>query len=209
MASASRKTLATIKKMKPKNNKTIENYIENASPMNWFDYARELKEASEELWNSHSNTLIGFQENENTYYKKNFSRTYFILMGLAIENLMKGILISENPDYIKNGKINSEISSGHNLEFLSKKIETLSFIEKEKEIFKILSMVIPYWGKYPIPKNFNQLESEIFMTEKWFYDLIELYSKLEFKLCELNINGIKGPNGIEFPKLYVEGITEK
>lgn len=47
------------------------------------------------------------------------------------------------------------------------------------------------------------------MTDEWFQDLLDLYSKLELKLCELNINGIKGPNGIDFPKLYIEGITEK
>jgi len=188
----------------------IEKYIKKAFPEHWFDYARELKDASIELWKSHKNMMIIYETyDEGNYARKLYSRTYFLLIGLAIENLFKGILISENPKYIENGQINKEISSGHNLEYLLKKVESIKFNEKEIEICRILSQVIPYWGKYPIPKNFNKLESEIFMTEEWFEELLELYSRLEIKLCELNINGIKGPNNINFPKLFIQGISEK
>lgn len=188
----------------------IEKYIKKAFPEHWFDYARELKDASIELWNSHKNVSIIYStHDEGNYARKLYSRTYFLLMGLAIENLFKGILISEKPEYIQNGQIDKEISSGHNLEFLLDKVKSLKFSDKEIEICKTLSQVIPYWGKYPIPKNFNKLESEIFMTEEWFEELLELYSKLELNLCKLNINGIKGPNNIDFPKLFVEGVSEK
>jgi len=188
----------------------IETYIKKSFPEQWFDYARELKDASIELWKSHSNVMIAYQTfEEGTFTRKLYSRTYFILMGLAIENLFQGILISEKPEYIKNGQISKEISSGHNLEYLSKKVESIKFKENEIEICRVLSQVIPYWGKYPIPKNFKKLKSEIFMTEEWFQELLELYSKLELKLCELNINGIKGPNNVDFPRLYVEGVSDK
>lgn len=137
--------------------KEIEKYIKKAFPENWYDYARELKDASIELWKSHSNIMIAYQTyDEGKYARKLYSRTYFILMGLAIENLFKGILISEKPDYVKNGQISKEISSGHNLDYLSQKVKTLKFNEKEKEICKVLSQVIPYWGKYPIPMNFTK-----------------------------------------------------
>ena len=161
----------------------IEKYIKRAFPEHWFDYARELKDASIELWKSHKNVNIKYSTyDEGDYERKLYSRTYFLLMGLAIENLFKGLLISEKPEYIQDGQIDKEISSDHNLESLLKKVQSIKFNEKEIEICRILSQVIPYWGKYPIPKNFNKLKSEIFMTEKWFEELLALNSRLEFKL---------------------------
>ncbi len=188
----------------------IEKYIKKAFPEHWFDYARELKDASMELWQSHKNVYIAYSTyEEGDFFRKLYSRTYFLLMGLAIENLLKGILISENPEYILDGKIDKEISSGHNLEALLKKVGSINFMDREIEICRTLSQLIPYWGKYPIPKNFSMLKNELFMTEEWFEELLKLYTKLEFKLCELNINGIKGPNNIDFPRLFVEGVSDK
>jgi hypothetical protein len=190
--------------------KQIEKYIKKAFPENWFDYARELKEASVLLWKSHSNTLIGYNTyDEGVYFRKLYSRTYFLLLGIAIENLFKGILISENTNYIKDGIIHKDISSGHNILFLSEKINSLQFNDEEKEIFRVLSDVIPYWGKYPVPKNFKQLKSEIFMSEDWFDKLLSLYDKLEIQLYRLNYNGIKGPNDIRFPNLRIDDLNSK
>lgn len=181
--------------------KPQEKFIRKGFPENWFDYAFELKNAAENLWKGHSHSVTFYDtHDEGTYHRKTFSRTYFLLMGLAIENLCKGILISENPEYLRDGQISKEISSGHNLSILSSKIKTLNFEEKEKEILRVLSEVIPYWGKYPIPKNFNDLKSEIFISDQWFNDLCELYNKLEVKILQLNHDGIMGPNGIDFPK---------
>ena len=184
-------------------NNKVEYYIEKGFPEQWFDYANELKEAAQTLWKSDSNTYIGYLKGNDFYQKKLFSRTYFFLLGIAIENLLKGILISENPNHIKDGKISPEISSGHNLKKLSEKINSLDFNTDEIRLFEILSEVIPYWGKYPIPKDFNQIKEEKFFNENLFIELINLYEKLELKIYNLNKDGIQGPNGVRFPKLIL------
>ena len=178
-------------------------------PEQWFDYANELKDAAQTLWKSHSNILIQYQTEKESYSRKLYSRTYFFLLGVAIENLIKGILISENPQYLNDGKISSEISSGHNLKKLSEKINSLSFNDDENTIFEILSEVIPYWGKYPIPKDFNQIKDEKFFDKSWYDNLIMLYEKLELQIYRLNANGIEGPNGVKFPKLILTHLTDK
>lgn len=187
----------------------IKKYIKKGFPEEWFDYANELKSAATELWESSNNQQILFLSENKTYLKRFYSRTYFFLMGIAIENLMKGILISENPKHIEDGKISKEISSGHNLTILSEKIKTLNFTESEKRNFIILSNVIPYWGKYPIPKNSKNLKDEIFIDNEIFNDLLEIYEKLELQIFKLNMNGINGPNGIQFPKLFIEHLMNK
>ncbi|MBC7556999.1 MAG: hypothetical protein H7195_08575 [Chryseobacterium sp.] len=187
----------------------IEDFIKKGLPEEWFDYSTELKGAAEILWKSNGNTLIGYYTEKETYTRKLFSRVYFFLLGIAIENLIKGILISEYPQYLKDGKISSEISSGHNIKNLSGKITSLSFDKNENEIFEILSELIPYWGKYPIPKNFNHVKNEKFFDEVWYENLIRLYEKLELQLYKLNINGIPGPNGVHFPKLYISYLHNK
>lgn len=186
------------------NKNKIKKYIVKGLPENWYDYAFELKDAAEELWKRHSNRIVAYNTQDDGFYIRGlYSRTYFLLLGLAIENLIKGILISENPKLIENGRISSEISSGHNLVKLSKKIISIQFTLNEMEIFEILSDVIPYWGKYPIPKNFTQLKDEKFMDKDWFKKLLKIYYILEEHLLKLNFNGIDGPNGIYFPKLRV------
>lgn len=178
-------------------------------PEEWFDYANELKDAAQTLWESNSNTIIVYKTEKEEYSKKLYSRTYFFLLGIAIENLVKGILISENPNYLKDGKISQKISSGHNLKILSEKIDSLNFDSSEIKTLEVLSELIPYWGKYPIPKDFNRIKEELFFDKSWYEKLINLYEKLELQIYRLNINGIDGPNGIKFPKLILAHLNHK
>lgn len=188
--------------------RTIEDFIQKGLPEEWFDYARELKEASDDLWEMSNKTHIVFQTENKNISKLNYSRTFFLLNGFSIENLLKGILISEKPNLIAGGKISSEISSGHNLIKLSQKILSINFTNRDNEIMQLLSEVVPYWGKYPIPKKYSDLVDETFFNNDFKKDLDLLNLKLQKKLYYLNKDGIKGPNGINFPKLIIPHLDE-
>jgi hypothetical protein len=153
----------------------LKNSLKKAAPEEWWDYARELKEAVGFLSKNKSKEKIFYQTPNNAYSKLNFSRTFLFMFGVSIENLTKGILISEKPSFLENGKLSNEISSGHNLLDLSKKIKTLKFNELENNLFDLLGEVVPYWGKYPIPKKFNQLKTEKYITENLYENLNNLY----------------------------------
>jgi len=133
-------------------NDKIREYILNAHPIQWVEYSEELKDSSELIWKESKRTTvhINFPKRQD---KPGLSRPYFLNIGFSIENLLKGLLVSENPDYLKDGKISREISSGHNLENLASKINTLNFDKKELDFLKILSKAIPNWSRYPIPKK--------------------------------------------------------
>ena len=144
-----------------------EKYEELGHPFEWIQYANELFDSSEILYKEKDNSLLTkvSSTGEVIIEKSGISRSYFLLIGFSVENLLKAYLISRNPNYLKEGKIDSSISSNHNLFELSKKLKTFVFSTQEIELLKTLSEGIPYWSRYPIPKRFENITKEKVLTE--------------------------------------------
>jgi hypothetical protein len=136
-----------------------EKYEQLGHPIEWVQYANELSESSEILYKERNNSILHKIDSEGNVIieKSGISRSYFLLIGFSIENLMKAYLISRNPDYIKNGKIDNSISSNHNLFELSKKLKSFEFSNPEIELLKILSE--------GIPKRFENMTKEKVLNE--------------------------------------------
>lgn len=180
---------------------SLKEFTRRALPENWLDYAYELRDASNLIWNNASDVGAMYTD-DNTYYPKPYySRSSILLYALAIENLIKGILISENPKLIEGGKISSTISSGHDLIRITKKIKSIEFSKDDQNVLAILSEAIPDWGKYPIPKHHNNVKDEENYTDNQRNRLKKLFNKLENSLLELNKDGSQEVNGVTFPKI--------
>jgi hypothetical protein len=185
----------------------IKEYIINAFPVQWIDYSEELRDSSELIWKESIKIKL-----HNTFPirqdKPRLSRTYFLNIGFSLENLIKGLLISENPDYLKDGKISHEISSGHNLEKLASKITTLNFNNTELDFLIILSKALPNWSRYPIPKKWEVENSEVILDEDIRTQFLKMWDKIGFKIYELTKDGWNGPNGVKLDNWrssYFEG----
>lgn len=178
--------------------KLIQEFITKAAPVEWWEYAQELKNASEELWNLNNASFICTYSSETgeIIQRPGVSRTYMLIIGLSLENLIKGLLISEEPNYVKDGRLDSAITSGHNLYSLSNKSTTFTFTEEEQTLLKILSDAIPNWGKYPTPKKFEQIVGETHSTPEIRETFFNLYNKLERDIYEMTHSGWKGPNDV-------------
>ncbi len=161
-----------------------EKYEILGHPTEWVQYANELFEASEILIKEKDNSiLIKTDSDGKTILKKSgISRSYFLLIGFALENLMKGYIISRNPNFVKNGKIEKSISSNHNLFELSKKINEFMFSKSEIDLFKTLTEGIPYWTRYPIPKRFENITEEKILSGETRKIFTELFDKLEIAI---------------------------
>ena len=96
----------------------------DSAPISWLDYSEELKEIAELIFSNSGTEINRYPETEKDL---RLERGYFLNYGFSIENLPKGLLISENNSYVSNGKISPEISSNHNLETLIDKIDSISF----------------------------------------------------------------------------------
>ena len=166
----------------------------DSAPISWLDYSEELKQIAE-LILSNSGTEI----NRYPTCEKGLSleRGYFLNYGFSIENILKGLLISENNSYISNGIISPEISSNHSLKILTEKIDSISFDKNDIKLLSILSDAIPYWGRYPIPKKYTKISTKFKLTEKVNDQLNDLWFKIGKQLYSNIKHGWIGPNGIE------------
>jgi hypothetical protein len=184
-----------------KHSNSSEEFIRRALPENWVDYALELKNASNYIWKGNSNLATIFQDDGDFHLKPHYSRSCILLFAFAIENLLKGVLISEKPKLISGGKLSKTISVDHNLPKLSKEISTIKFSKKEAALFEMLAGAIPDWGKYPVPKRHNNLKDEEIYDDKTRNDLNKLFEKLEDQIWKLNREGKQQVDGVTFPKM--------
>lgn len=166
----------------------------DSAPTSWLDYSEELKEIAELIFSNSGTEINRYPENEKGL---RLERGYFLNYGFSIENILKGLIISENNSYVSDGKISSEISSNHNLETLVDKIDSIAFDKNERKLLSILSDAIPYWGRYPIPRKYTKVSTKFKLTEKVNDDLNNLWFKIGRQLYSNIKFGWIGPSGIE------------
>ena len=122
--------------MKP----TKQVFQDKSSPSEWFEIADELNHSVKVLYNDRSKSITDHKTKlGESRPKPTVSKSYFLLAGYTIENLIKAILIIQNPTLIYDGKIDNSISRGHNLVHLCYKIVDLDFNSLELDLIKILT----------------------------------------------------------------------
>ena len=125
-------------------------------PKFWKSFAIETKCCAEFLLSKYESALWGEEQ-----FKAFFCYKYIrMLFGYALENLIKGILLSgKNKErYIQNTKITFG-TNGHNLIWLLNELGLVSEIEQEFYL-KGWSISAEWFGKYPFPSGMNQVLHE-------------------------------------------------
>ncbi len=170
-----------------------QEFFERSHPAFWYQVSDELFES---LILLHSKN-IAYIEYEKHFYPI-ISKAYFLLAGYCLENIIKSLLIVENPELIDNGKLNKKLLN-HDLKDLfamSKKIRANKY---EIELLKILSEATPYWGRYPIPRRFDQLLPEIYLDDNIHRCFVKLFSRSRKKLYMLTKDGYIGKEAKKIP----------
>lgn len=170
----------------------INEFIISSSPGSWLEYAENLMDCAGLLWQK-AGMMTFITEKDPIIYKKGDRnkkisktrsssqyKTFGLLSGLAIENVLKGLLILEDKDRILEGKI-KEIKS-HRLTYLIEKLKENPLEEEEMKILKIIETCIPYWGRYPIPISYDQLLEDYVITESDYLSIKVIFNKLSKKL---------------------------
>jgi hypothetical protein len=92
---------------------------------------------------------------------------FLLLVGYAIENLLKGIIYSKNPDLIVETNKNLELNKNlrcHKLTKLYKevaKVTELTALDNEtEEILIILEQCVIWQGRYSLPLNLQQFKNK-------------------------------------------------
>jgi len=193
-------------------------FINNAKdPLEWFKLAEELNYSAsiiKEKWDSLFDEYAlsceknGVESDETLYIFMDLigvEKTYNFLMGLAIENLIKGKLIEYNPEKVsfiaKVNPNNSEIIEpirieygwSHNLSELAKSlcnVSKLALTEKQENALVYLSETIIWGGRYPAPVSLKTKTDDPLMalTGNKSNEIPKIFNKI----YRLKIKGKKG-----------------
>ena len=158
------------------------------SSLTWMSHAQELYSSANVLWKKSSRlgriesnplarritTLLGLRLDR-------YQRVAYLLVGLAIENLAKGLVIGRAaPDQQEN--ILAELSKNHDIRTVLAKLPQEIRPEYSGKLVESLETHIVWASKYPIPKTVNgykpQLSAADFsQIEKLYLDCTARFEK--------------------------------
>jgi len=107
------------------------------------------------------------------------SRSYILLASLALENVLKGLIIVSDAKLISSGRLDKTLQS-HKLLDLAKRVDGLVLSKDERHILHVCQDAIPYWGRYPIPLEYKGLKPKEAADDKFH----TCFRKLHFRLCK-------------------------
>jgi len=165
----------------------LQEFVRDASPAAWLEYAEELRDSAEYVWSRDENqlciaaTLDSDQRALEGRKISIVSRTYMLLAGFALENLLKGRLVSTNPTLVNQGFLSNELKS-HDIVALAEKIQGLRLSEEERRFCENAAKAVPYWGRYPVPLKKGQLSPEVGVDETLRQAFLGLFERLAHDL---------------------------
>jgi len=167
-------------------------FVMKAAPDQWADYANELRNSMDYLWERKNwGKIINYDDIDGFTDKSHVSRTWLLLASFAIENLIKGLLIAQNPMYISNGRLSRELTN-HKLLNLARSINGISLTSEEQDLLNILETCIPSWGRYPIPISIDEIRTEVIITDKIKLTFKTLFIKYNNQIEEILTQEWKG-----------------
>ena len=180
-------------------------FIEQAAPEYWYSYAHELADTADAIYRTSKNQWIGYVINhadgsKETYRRPLVSRPVLLMYGLSFENLIKGLLISEKPMLLDGGKLSKHLL-GHDLVKLAARLKTVQLDTDERGLLALLSDVVPYHGRYPVPRTAQDLKPEKYLRAEVHKACKALFDRFEMQLYRLNFEGIEAPEGVRFANL--------
>lgn len=122
-----------------------------ASPGSWFFSALNLKTAADRI----DPMMNPIREDEPSL---GLYSVYQMLLGMSIEALLKGILVAQGEQVLKNDKLKEDFTT-HVLTMLAQKVDASSFVfsSDDLDILETLTPYIVWAGKYPLSKEANDM----------------------------------------------------
>jgi hypothetical protein len=166
----------------------LQEFVRDACPSSWLECAEELRDAAELIWERQEDGLrVGitltadFEALNEPRRISKVSRTYMLLAGFALENVVKGLLVFADPSHVNVGVLSDELKS-HNIATLASKIRDLKLSDGEETFCRNATDALPYWGRYPIPLRKGQVSPEIGIDETLRQAFLSLFDRLAYQL---------------------------
>jgi len=170
-------------------------FEEFANPHAWYLLASELHEQAK-LLKSNSNGSAITRRNfistqEATWNTSN--RSVILLVGFALENIIKAYLVYELPEVVKNGFLSKKIQT-HKLTKLANESSLLPYKNKGYKTLKYYEEGLDSWARYPCGLNFAQTKNQNILSESIWRSYLWLMRAYEIRFKKMMLKGWKGPH---------------
>lgn len=125
------------------------------------------------------------------------NRAAFLLAGFALENMLKGFLVYENPTWISNGTLASPLRT-HTLTKLQRAAKTVPYKNSLLWVPRALEDGLESWARYPSAlKASDSKPEQVLSLTVWngFERLMAAYSRR--LATQLSASVWRGPHGFE------------
>jgi hypothetical protein len=136
------------------------------SPFIWWMQARSLmlaayavrdahKESFEAYWGSmpKEDGPVRLSEEQAFHLARiGIGPVFPLLMGLALENMVKGILVARDSSLVSGGKLSRDLTGSHDLLALFNKVG-LELSAEDRDLLRRLGECVLWAGRYPVPKS--------------------------------------------------------
>ncbi len=169
----------------------LQVFVRDALPCEWLTYSEELHDAADALWRDSVNAISLNMETEvdgSARIEKTcgHSRIYILLAGLALENVLKGLIIAANPSLVNTGALGKSLKT-HNLANLAANVEGLELSTADEHVLAVCQDAIPYWGRYPIPLQYADMQPKEALTPQFR----DTFDALCHRLCRRLYDQVK------------------
>jgi hypothetical protein len=154
-------------------------------PVQWQGAARALRDCAELVFGAHFAAVDALAKGDLSKQVRNHLGTggvFFFLAGLAIENLVKGLLVQRRVATTTTSALAEELPRHGILDRLKKLEITLS--QREAKLARRLEAAVPWPGRYPVPtKAAHMRGTGIFSQRTDCDEFVAFYTRLDELLC--------------------------
>ena len=131
-------------------------------PFFWLAQAKELDSAAMVIWTVMRKNLVKMSEFEVGTVVRcvNLGGVFWLNAGLAIENLLKGIIVNDRPDLVVDGRIGRKLRT-HNLMRLAR-LASIELDPIEGYFLWVGTECVTWAGRYPCSTTPGQTKPPVF-----------------------------------------------
>ncbi len=132
--------------------------VKAENPAIWADSARRLKHSADLIFDAYEIDLQKVDNDVSPLELNNLevAGAATLLFGLAIENLLKAIIITRETKTVEDGKLRDWPGNGHELILLAREANIM-LDARQKDLLHRLVAFVEWAGRYPVPKKVTKI----------------------------------------------------
>jgi hypothetical protein len=179
----------------------IADFELTASPAHWLEIAKDLNEHARLLRRSDLGTVQFTNAQRRTTLRPRTNRGVFLMAGFALENLLKGYLIFENPNYVANGILSKTLRT-HRLTRLRRMSRYAPYKNRYEAVLSAFEDGLESWARYPCGLTHQGKSYEELVTPELWAGYSTMFVIYQGRLEKLLTKTWRAPSGGEYEMRY-------